>query len=456
MTLALERKKMHIITYGCQPNVYDSHIIRNLLKPLGYDENEENFDDADLIVLNTCNIREKAVEKVYSQLGRIKKNFENRAKKPIIVVAGCVAQAEGEEVFVRAPFVDVVVGPQAITSLPKMVEKVHSEDNNRQVDLNFAVEEKFDYLPEELHHKEFSAFVTVQEGCNKFCKFCVVPYTRGAEVSRKVEDVYRECLRLAEFGTKEIVFLGQNVNGYHGLDHEGNECSLGKLISHIAGIRGIEHIRYTSSHPIDMHDDLFLAHQNEKKLMPLLHLPVQSGSDRVLQAMNRHHTRQEYMDMITRIKKMNPEMQVSSDFIVGFPCETEQDFEDTLSLVRETNMIAGFSYEYSVRPGTPAALDTQFTRAEKNRRLVVLQKLLAKQCYEFNVSFEGQVIPVLLDKFNEKFKNQVSGRSKYMQVVNLEFAENEYDFFKNQVLGKILPVKILRGLNNCLMGKLVV
>lgn len=454
MTLTLTRKKMHIITYGCQPNVYDSHIIRNLLKPLGYNENENSFEDADLIILNTCNIREKAAEKVYSQLGRIKKTFAKSEKKPIIVVAGCVAQAEGEEVFSRAPYVDAIVGPQALTSLPKMIEKIHIKDG-KQVDLNFAVEEKFDYLPEELHHKDFSAFVTIQEGCNKFCKFCVVPYTRGAEVSRKVEDIYRECLRLAEFGTKEIVFLGQNVNGYHGLDHEGNECSLGKLISYIAGIRGIERIRYTSSHPIDMHEELFLAHQNEKKLMPLLHLPVQSGSDRILQAMNRHHTRQEYLDMIMRIKKMNPEMQVSSDFIVGFPGENEQDFEDTLSLVRETNMIAGFSYEYSVRPGTPAALETQFTRAEKNRRLVILQDLIAKQCYEFNSSFEDQIIPVLFDKFNDKFKNQISGRSKYMQIVNVEFAENEFEFFKNNVLGKIIPVQIIRGLNNCLMGKII-
>lgn len=443
---------MHIITYGCQSNVYDSHVIRNLLKPLGYDE-QENSDNADLIVLNTCAIREKAVEKVYSQLGRLKKQFENSEKKPIIVVAGCVAQAEGEEIFTRTPYVDIVVGPQAVTSLPKMVANTLKE--KKQIDLNFAVEEKFDYLPEELAHKNFSSFVAIQEGCNKFCTFCVVPYTRGAEVSRKVEDVYRECLRLAEFGTKEIVFLGQNVNGYHGLDHEGNECNMGTLVNHIAKIRGIERIRYTSSHPIDMHEELFLAHQNEKKLMPLLHLPIQSGSDKILKAMNRHHSRAQYIEIIDRIKKMNPEIEVSSDFIVGFPGESNDDFEATLDIVKKTHMIAGFSYEYSVRPGTPAADDSQFSREEKNQRLRILQALIAKQQLEFNQSFEGCEIEVLFDQFNKRFPNQISGRSKYMQVVNVPFSEDQRDFYEKKVLGKILRVKITEPLKNCLRGQLL-
>ncbi|MDX5495763.1 MAG: tRNA (N6-isopentenyl adenosine(37)-C2)-methylthiotransferase MiaB, partial [Wolbachia endosymbiont of Nomada marshamella] len=317
-------KGLYIKTYGCQMNVYDSVLMENIIKPLGFNV-VSDAEKADLVILNTCHIREKAAEKLYSELGKI----HSSRKEITIVVAGCVAQAEGEEVFRRAPFVDIVVGPQSIATLPELIVKA-SRSKGHVINTDFPEVAKFDKLPDECYGNSqgSSAFLAIQEGCDKFCTFCVVPYTRGAEYSRPVNEIFREALKLVANGAKEINLLGQNVNAYHG-KCEGEVWDLGKLVSHIAKIEKLERIRYTTSHPRDMHESLYLAHAEEPKLMPFIHLPVQSGSNKILHAMNRKHTAEEYLEIIDRFRKLKPEIEFSSDFIVGFPGETEKDFEET-------------------------------------------------------------------------------------------------------------------------------
>ena len=431
-------------------NVYDSIKMGDLLKPHGFEMTDQP-EGADMVILNTCHIREKASEKVYSELGRIREE-KNRKKangeKMLIAVAGCVAQAEGEEIVKRAPYVDIVVGSQSYHTLPKLIEEV-KRTNKWAIDLDFPTETKFDALPEEGASQGVSAFIAIQEGCDKFCHFCVVPYTRGAEYSRSVSEIYREALILASKGTKEIQLLGQNVSAYHGEGPDGKTWSLGKLIRHIAKIDGIERIRYSTSHPRDMTDpELFEAHRDEKKLMPYLHLPVQSGSDKILDAMNRKHTRDFYFEVIERFKQARPDMAFSSDFIVGYPGETEQDFEDTMDLVKKVTFVQGYSFNYSARPGTPASMhNDQITLKIKNDRLYALQALLREQQQSFNKSFLGKTIEVLFES-DAKLDGQIQGKSEYMQTV-LAYGSKE-------LFGKIVPVRITRIHTNTLEGEIIV
>ncbi|MBN9542229.1 MAG: tRNA (N6-isopentenyl adenosine(37)-C2)-methylthiotransferase MiaB [Alphaproteobacteria bacterium] len=429
-------KNLHIITYGCQMNVYDSVKMAELLAPYGYTQTE-NMEDSDLIILNTCNIREKAAEKVYSELGRIKKikdKHESAGRKMFIAVAGCVSQAEGDEIFKRAPQVDIVVGPQSYTTLPDLLSKVSRDEIKHAINLDFVSEDKFDSLPEETNSQGVSAFLSIQEGCDKFCTFCVVPYTRGAEFSRPISDVYREAVKLAELGAKEITLLGQNVTAYHGASPEG-EKTIADLIRIIAKIDGIERIRYMTSHPRDMTDEIIDLHGSEPKLMPFLHLPIQSGSNNVLRAMNRKHTAEDYLRIIEKFRKARPDMAFSSDFIVGFPGETDQDFEDTMELVRKVGFSQCYSFKYSIRPGTPAAnKEEQVPEDVKTERLARLQALLASQQTEFNQSTIGKTVAVLFDK-KGKYEGQVIGRSPYMQSVHLAGHP--------ELLGKIANVKLV-------------
>lgn len=441
-------KKLYIKTHGCQMNVYDSIKMEELLRPHGF-EATENLGEADLAILNTCHIREKASEKVYSELGKYRILKEEKRKggaEMVIAVAGCVAQAEGEEIINRAPFVDIVVGPQSYQNLPTLIEQV-KRDKKWAVQLDFNVEEKFDKVEENSTVQGVSAFLSVQEGCDKFCHFCVVPYTRGAEYSRPVHEIYREALRLVAAGTKEINLLGQNVSAWHGADHEGNVWSLGKLVSHLAKIEGLERIRYTTSHPRDMPDsDLFEAHEMESKLMPFLHLPIQSGSNAILKAMNRKHDRNFYLDIIARFKAVRPDFAFSSDFIVGFPGETDQDFEDTLKIVDEVGFAQCYSFKYSPRPGTPASvLENQVPEDIKQERLEKLQAKIHYHQTKFNESFLGKTVKVLFDK-KGKHKGQIQGKSEYMQAVFVT-APDEY-------INQIVDVKIVGLETNSLRGEL--
>ncbi len=427
-------KKLYIKTYGCQMNFYDSDKMADVLKPVGY-ENADVPSGADIVIINTCHIREKAAEKMYSELGRIKKE-KNKMKKAgkdmTIVVAGCVGQAEGEEVFTRAPFVDVVVGPQSYHNLPDLIMRAQREKKVHALD--FVENEKFDSLPDSSVPSTASAFLTIQEGCDKFCTFCVVPYTRGAEYSRAVPEIYREAINLVSRGTKEITLLGQNVNAYHGKGLDGDTWNLGKLIKHLAKIKGLERIRYSTSHPRDMHDELYEVHANEPKCMPFMHLPVQSGSDKILKAMNRKHTVDEYKEIIDKMRKMRPDIAISSDFIVGFPGETDQDFEDTMSLIDYAGFSQCYSYKYSPRPGTPAAeSEEQIPEKIKDERLRELQQLTSKHQRGFNNKSVGLVMPVLFDREGRR-DGQIVGKSPYMQSVYIE-APQEY-------FGQIIDVKI--------------
>lgn len=419
-------------------NVYDSIRMQDLLSSFGYSISEEMNDNTDMVILNTCHIREKAAEKVYSELGRVKKIKDARlrdGKKTIIVVAGCVGQAEGEEIFVRAPFVDIIVGPQSYHSLPDMVANINRGEAKNLIELDFIEEEKFDKLPEEISHQGASSFVSVQEGCDKFCTFCVVPYTRGAEFSRPLEKVYREVLYAVNNGSKEVVLLGQNVSGYHGKDHSGKEWGLADLINNIANINGLERIRYMTSHPRDMDDALLKLHGTESKLMPFLHLPVQAGSNRVLQLMNRKHSREEYFDIIDRLRSYRPDIVLSSDFIVGFPGETDEDFADTLDLVKRVGYGQCFSFKYSPRPGTPAATrENQVPEDVKNQRLQVLQKELSEQQFRTNQSMVGKILPVLFER-EGKFEGHIVGKSPYLQSVYVDNPSKD-------LIGKIKDVKI--------------
>jgi tRNA-2-methylthio-N6-dimethylallyladenosine synthase len=417
-------KKLFIKTYGCQMNVYDSARMADALAPHGYIATER-ADDADLVILNTCHIRERAAEKVYSELGRLRQLRERsraRGADMVIGVAGCVAQAESAEMLERAPFVDIVVGPQAYHRLPELLHR-RARAPDSVLDTDFPPESKFDRLPEELATPPgVSAFLTVQEGCDKFCTFCVVPYTRGAEASRPVAAILAEARRLVDAGAREITLLGQNVNAYRGDGPDGRSWSLGRLIQALAEIEELARIRYTTSHPRDVSGDLIEAHGSVDKLMPFLHLPVQSGADAVLQAMNRRHTADDYRRIVERLRAARPDLALSSDFIVGFPGESERDFEATLALVEEIGFAQAFSFKYSRRPGTPAAsMRKQIKDATKSERLARLQALLAEQAQAFNESAVGRVLPVLLERAGRHPGQQV-GRTPYLQAVHLEAA----------------------------------
>lgn len=420
-------KKVFVKTYGCQMNVYDSTRMTDALAPEGYAETTV-IEDADLVILNTCHIREKAAEKVYSEIGRIRKIRDGRGEdaKPMkIGVAGCVAQAEGEEIMRRAPIVDLVFGPQSYHRLPGLLKSV--EAGQSVVETEFPEEDKFKHLPAAkaavTKARGYTSFLTVQEGCDKFCTFCVVPYTRGAEVSRPVADIVSEARALVAAGVKEITLLGQNVNAYHGThqgkDGERGSWGLGRLLEELSGIEGLARLRYTTSHPRDMDDSLIAAHRDIPSVMPYLHLPIQSGSDRILAAMNRRHTRRDYMDLITRIRAGRPDLALSGDFIVGFPGETEADFEDTMSIIRDVGYAQAYSFKYSPRPGTPAAShDEQVPEEVKSERLQRLQALLNKQQIAFNASKVGSTMDVLLERKGRE-PGQLGGRSPWLQPVHL-------------------------------------
>jgi tRNA-2-methylthio-N6-dimethylallyladenosine synthase len=437
-------KKVFVKSYGCQMNVYDAERMADVLAPQGFTE-AAAMEEADLVILNTCHIREKAAEKVYSELGRVRQVKSARAaegRETRVVVAGCVAQAEGREIQWRAPVVDVVVGPQSYHRLPELIERAGRERS--VVDTEFPVESKFDRLPA-VRGRGVTAFLTIQEGCDKFCTFCVVPYTRGAEVSRPVAKIVAEAERLAGAGAREITLIGQNVNAYHGEGPDGRVWSLGRLLHRIANVPGIARLRYTTSHPRDMDDALIAAHRDLPALMPYLHLPVQAGSDRVLAAMNRKHGRDEYRRIVDRVRALRPDIALSSDFILGFPGETDADFEDTLRLVAEVRFASAFSFKYSPRPGTPGAeMPDQVPEPVKAERLARLQELLETQRQAFNRGTIGRTLDVLLEKPG-RHPGQLAGKSPYLQAVQLETDRHR--------VGDIVPVRIVRAGSNSLFGE---
>ncbi|MCB9942707.1 MAG: tRNA (N6-isopentenyl adenosine(37)-C2)-methylthiotransferase MiaB [Geminicoccaceae bacterium] len=420
-------RKLFIKTYGCQMNVYDSDRMARLLSHHGY-ARTESVQDADLVLLNTCHIREKAAEKVYSELGRLRamrdRKAEGEGRQTLLVVAGCVAQAEGDAMIARAPFVDVVVGPQSYHRLPELLAR-RERSANAIVDTDFPVESKFDLLPaggvgDDIGERSVSAFLTVQEGCDKFCTFCVVPYTRGAEESRPVTDLLDEARRLVALGAREITLLGQNVNAYHGLDARGRSRGLGDLVRMFAEIDGLERIRYTTSHPVDMSDDLIRAHGEVPQLMPFLHLPVQSGSDVVLRAMNRKYSSDDFRRVVEALRAVRPDLALSSDFIVGFPGERDDDFEATLKLVEEIGFAQSFSFKYSPRPGTPGSLmNAQVKDTVKSERLARLQSLLNEQADAFNAASVGCRTAILLER-KGRHPGQLVGKTPHLQAVHLE------------------------------------
>ncbi|MGE5538341.1 MAG: tRNA (N6-isopentenyl adenosine(37)-C2)-methylthiotransferase MiaB [Gemmatimonas sp.] len=423
-------KKLFIQTYGCQMNVYDSARMADVLAPHGY-ATTESANDADVVVLNTCHIREKASEKVYSELGRLRLMREERraaGEDVMLAVGGCVAQAEGEEMTRRAPFVDIVFGPQTYHRLPQMVaEATRAREAGAfgagVVATDFPAESKFDALPAQSTLSAPSAFLSVQEGCDKFCTFCVVPYTRGAEFSRPVAAVLDEARALAKRGTVEITLLGQNVNAYHGEGPDGRAWSLAHLIRAVAEIEGVARIRYTTSHPRDMDDDLIAAHGEVPALMPYLHLPVQSGSDRVLAAMNRRYSADDYLRVVDKLRRARPDIALASDFIVGFPGESDREFEDTLALVRAVGYAQSYAFKYSARPGTPAAeLENAVPEDVKSERLAVLQRLIAELSLDFNRRSVGATVPVLLDR-RGRHVGQLGGRTPHMQAVHVAIGD---------------------------------
>lgn len=461
-------KKVFIKTYGCQMNVYDSKRMADVLKPHGY-EQSESAEDADLVILNTCHIREKAAEKVYSEIGRLKAHKEVQAesgKNMYIAVAGCVAQAEGPEMMKRAPAIDMVLGPQTYHRLPDMLKSAEEQRTGgrrsaRVLDTDFPVDTKFDHLPTDSDFDGPAAFLTIQEGCDKFCTFCVVPYTRGAEYSRPVKDIVDEAKRLVAKGVVEITLLGQNVNAFHGDDGKGGTATLGALISELDKIDGLDRIRYTTSHPRDMDDELIFAHRDIASCMPYLHLPVQSGSDRILDAMNRKHTREEYFRVIERLREAKPDLALSSDFIVGFPGETDEDFEDTLDLVRRVKYAQAYSFKYSPRPGTPASVnEDQVPEDVKSERLARLQALLNEHQLEFNESTLGREMDVLLER-EGKLEGQLLGRSPYLQSVHVDLTKHDNaldltgDKPYSKFMGKLVRVRIVEAGPNSLKGELV-
>lgn len=434
-----DTKKLFIKTYGCQMNVYDSERMAETLGAEGYVVTEV-AEEADMVLLNTCHIREKASEKLYSDLGRLRPL--KQAKPDLkIGVAGCVAQAEGEEILRRMPLVDLVVGPQSYHRLPGMMGEV--AQGKKAVDTDFPAEDKFDHLPERKVLRGPSAFLTVQEGCDKFCAFCVVPYTRGAEVSRPVERLLREARALVEKGVKEITLLGQNVNAYHG-EGEGGAWGLARLVRALARIDGLERLRYTTSHPNDMEDDLIAAHGDEAKLMPYLHLPVQSGSDRILKAMNRKHTRDQYFRLVERIRAARPDILLSSDFIVGFPGESDADFGDTMDLIRTVGFGAAFSFKYSARPGTPAAEKDPVAAEVADARLQELQALITSQQRAAQEAMVGREVAVLYEKAG-RLPGQMVGKSDHLHAVHVTDPEAR--------VGDLVRVRITASAPNSLAGK---
>jgi len=441
MSETAPEKRLYIKTYGCQMNVYDSERMADVLSPLGY-AMTDSPEGADLVVLNTCHIREKATEKVYSELGQIKRLKLARQAEGgamTIAVAGCVAQAEGEEIMRRQPAVDLVVGPQAYHQLPELIARAHRARGERLA-ADFAPDEKFDALSTARRPAGVTAFLTVQEGCDKFCTFCVVPYTRGGEWSRPVEAIEAEARTLAEKGVREVTLLGQNVNAYAG------EGGLAGLVRRLAKIPGLDRIRYTTSHPRDMDEALIAAHAEVEQLMPYLHLPVQAGSDRILRAMNRAHTAESYLRLIEKIRTARPDIAISGDFIVGFPGERDADFEATLSLVREVGYASAFSFKYSRRPGTPAsAMPGQVAEEVKDERLARLQALLEEQQRAFNAAQAGKVLPVLFEK-RGRHPGQLVGRSPYLQGVHVSAPD--------RLIGEIVPVLIESSARNSLAGAL--
>jgi len=443
-------RKVHVKSFGCQMNVYDSHRMADTLAPAGFTETAR-LEEADLVILNTCHIREKAVEKVYSEIGRIREFKEEAARdgrSMMIAVAGCVAQAEGKEIIRRAGAVDLVVGSQNYHRLPQMLARV--QDGEKVVDTEFPVEDKFDVLAaprrDSIAKRGISAFVTVQEGCDKFCAFCVVPYTRGTEVSRPVEKIVTEVERLAAAGVREITLIGQNVNAYHGLASDGAPATLGKLLRRLAQVPGILRLRYTTSHPRDMDDTLIDAHAELPALMPYVHLPVQSGSDRVLAEMNRRHTREDYLGVIARLRAARADLVFTSDFIVGFPGETEADFRDTLTLVDEIGFAGAYTFIYSPRPGTPAAdRPDQISPEVKSERLQRLQALITQHQRKFNAGFAGRELDVLLEKPG-RLPGQLVGRSPYLQAVQVMAPAN--------LIGSVQRVTVTEVGSNSLFGAL--
>ncbi|MEY4984400.1 MAG: hypothetical protein RIR62_2666 [Pseudomonadota bacterium] len=431
-------KKLFIKTYGCQMNVYDSERMAEAMGAQGY-VTTEVAEDADMVLLNTCHIREKASEKLYSDLGRLRPLKEARPDLKI-GVAGCVAQAEGEEILRRMPLVDLVVGPQSYHRLPGMVEAV--AQGKKAVDTDFPAEDKFDHLPERRLGGRPTAFLTVQEGCDKFCAFCVVPYTRGAEVSRPAARLLGEARALVEKGVKEITLLGQNVNAYHGAA-EGGDWGLARLVRELARIDGLERIRYTTSHPNDMEDDLIAAHGDEAKLMPYLHLPVQSGSDRILKAMNRKHGRDQYFRLVERLRAARPDLLLSSDFIVGFPGETDQDFADTMDLIRTVGFGAAFSFKYSARPGTPAAEKTPVPADLADARLQELQALVTSQQRAAQEAMVGREVGVLYEKAG-RLPGQMVGKSDHLHAVHVTDPQAR--------VGELVRVRIRASSTNSLAG----
>ncbi len=440
-------KRVYLKTFGCQMNVYDSERMADQLSAVGYSETDD-IESADLVILNTCHIREKAAEKVYSDLGRIRQVKSERAlagRDTVVAVTGCVAQAEGNEIVRRAPVVDLVIGPQSYHRLPDLIAKAKAE-GRQQVDIEFPEEDKFAHLAERrvTPNASAAAFLTVQEGCDKFCTFCVVPYTRGMESSRSIADLEKETRRLVARGVREITLLGQNVNGYHGTGPDGAPWSLARLIRHLAGIEGVERLRYMTSHPRDMSDDLIAAHRDEAKLMPYLHLPFQAGSDRILAAMNRKHTAADYLALIGRIRAARPDIALSTDIIVGFPGETEAEFQQTLDLVARIGFAQAYSFKYSPRPGTPAAtMGDQVPDGVRADRLQRLQRLLERQQTSFNASCVGRVFPVLFERPGRRV-GQLIGRSPYLQSVHAEADP--------ALLGRIMPVEISGAGPNSLSG----
>lgn len=445
---AQEARKVFVKTYGCQMNVYDSDRMADSLTREGYERTEE-LGEADLVLINTCHIREKAAEKVYSELGRLRQMKEERraeGRDMVIGVAGCVAQAEGEEIVRRMPAVDLVIGPQTYHRLPQAL--IRARSGERVVETDYAVEDKFDHLPApekaRVRARGVTAFLTVQEGCDKFCTFCVVPYTRGSEVSRPVAQIVAEAERLVEAGVREITLLGQNVNAWHGEGPDGGAWGLGRLLHRLAGIDGLKRLRYTTSHPRDMGDELIAAHRDLPMLMPYLHLPVQSGSDRILKAMNRRHTAGSYLRLIDRIRAARPDIALSGDFIVGFPGETEADFAETLEIIDAVGYAQAFSFKYSTRPGTPGAeMDDQVPEDVKTERLARLQARLTEHQHRFAETCVGKTVEILLEKPG-RHTNQLIGRSPWLQPVIVDA--------KDLQIGDSITVRITEAGSNSLFA----
>jgi len=449
---ARRRLGLHVITWGCQMNAYDSARMADVLAPLGYAP-AAAAEGADMVILNTCHIREHATEKVFSELGRLRSLKEARARaggRMVLAVAGCVAQAEGEEILRRAPYVDIVLGPQTYHRLPEMVARAARAGGagGAVIDTEFPPESKFDHLPEAASASPagVSAFLSVQEGCDKFCSFCVVPYTRGAEVSRPAASILAEARRLVARGVREIVLLGQNVNAWHGEGVDGGVWGLARLIAALGEIPALTRIRYTTSHPSDMTDDLIAAHARVPALAPFLHLPVQSGSDRILAAMNRRHRAADYLRLIERLRAARGDLALSSDFIVGYPGESAADFAATLALIRATGFAQAFSFKYSPRPGTPAATaPNQVPEAEKAARLARLQEVLGVQQRDFNAATTGRILPVLITG-RGRHEGQIGGRSPYFQPVHLNGPA--------ALIGREVDVVITAAGANSLAGRL--